>query len=209
MQTTTTAARVKPASYPSVIARALDAKERTPLVSEILALHGEILSAARTSLDKAIRIGELLVGIKADLAHGEWLSWLKANIPFAERTARNYMRCHAERELLKSASVADLGEAYRLLAAPTAPEDSDIEEQYAADQARLRVLEQKLNDPSLSIEQCYAIVKETGAMQNYWARRKLMAERECGRILNEAEKLGIKDQVLAEVNRMFRAEAAA
>lgn len=88
------------------------------LVSEIVALHGEIITAARTSLDKAIRIGELLTWIKSRLAHGQWLPWLKANIPFAERTARNYMRCHAERERLKSASVADLGEAYRLLSPP-------------------------------------------------------------------------------------------
>ena len=91
------------------------------IVSEIASLHGEITTAARSSLDKAIRIGELLAGIKAGLAHGQWLPWLKTNIPFAERTARNYMRCHAERDRLKSASVADLGEAYRLLSPP--PDD--------------------------------------------------------------------------------------
>jgi hypothetical protein len=97
-----------------------ESSQLSPLVSEILALHGEILIAAHNSLTKAIRIGELLVGIKADLAHGEWLPWLKANMPFAERSARNYMRCHAERDRLKSANVADLGEAYRLLAPPQA-----------------------------------------------------------------------------------------
>jgi len=87
---------------------------------EIVDLHNSIMAAALTSLDKAIRAGELLASIKAGLPHGEWLPWVKANLPFAERTARNYMRCHAERNRLKSASVADLTDAYRLLAPPPA-----------------------------------------------------------------------------------------
>ena len=105
----------------SKLARCTEGSMSPSIVSEIASLHGEILTAARTSLDKAIRIGELLVGIKGDLAHGQWLPWLKTNVPFAERTARNYMRCHVERDRLKTASVADLGEAYRLLAAPSEP----------------------------------------------------------------------------------------
>ena len=112
-----------PNTASTAIARALDA---TAAVSEIVALHGEILTAARTSLDKAIRIGELLAGIKSELAHGHWLPWLKSNVPFAERTARNYMRCHTERDRLKSASVADLGDAYQLLAQPQATERPGI-----------------------------------------------------------------------------------
>jgi hypothetical protein len=48
-------------------------------VAEIRWLHAEILAAARTSLDKAIRIGELLTGIKSGLKHGEWLPWITAH----------------------------------------------------------------------------------------------------------------------------------
>lgn len=88
--------------------------ESTPL-KEIIALHGEILQAARTSLGKALRVGELLEDVKGGLEHGEWLPWVKSNLPFSERTARNYIRVYQERDRLKSATVADLTQAYRLL----------------------------------------------------------------------------------------------
>ncbi len=87
-------------------------------LAEILQLHSDIQDAARTSLAKAIRIGGLLSEIKAGLKHGEWLPWLEANAPFSERTARNYIQCHNERDRLKSASVADLSGAYLLLTEP-------------------------------------------------------------------------------------------
>ena len=88
------------------------------LLAEIRQLHSDIQDAARTSLAKAIRIGGLLSEIKAGLQHGEWLPWLEANAPFSERTAQNYLKCHDERERLKSANVADLSGAYLLLAQP-------------------------------------------------------------------------------------------
>jgi hypothetical protein len=87
-------------------------------VSEIKKLHSEILDAARGTLDKAIKIGELLSGIKAGLKHGEWLPWLKANLTITERTAQNYARCFEEKDRLKSANVSDLSGAYLLLSEP-------------------------------------------------------------------------------------------
>ena len=40
---------------------------------EINRLHGEIMAAVRTTLVKAIRIGELLTERKKKCQHGEWL----------------------------------------------------------------------------------------------------------------------------------------
>jgi hypothetical protein len=37
-------------------------------------------------LEKAIRIGELLVTQKAECGHGNWLPWIKANLDFSEQT---------------------------------------------------------------------------------------------------------------------------
>jgi hypothetical protein len=85
------------------------------LVSEINVLHSEILSALRTNIDKAIRIGELLAEQKSELGHGQWLPWLEANIKFTDRTARNYMRVFENRDRLKSETLSDLTDAYRLL----------------------------------------------------------------------------------------------
>jgi hypothetical protein len=72
-------------------------------------------------LDKAIRIGALLAEQKASLKHGEFIPWIKANLPFTERTAQNYMRLYDRREQLKNESVSYLNEAYRLLTAPKTP----------------------------------------------------------------------------------------
>jgi hypothetical protein len=82
---------------------------------EISRLHKEILSHARASLQNAIRIGEVLSQVKEALKHGEWLPWLEEYAPFAERTARNYVKVFDNRVALKSASVADLGAAYSFL----------------------------------------------------------------------------------------------
>jgi len=83
---------------------------------EIRRLHEEIIGSFRMTLDKAIRVGELLTEQKASLGHGAWLPWIRENCPFAERTARDYMRFWERREELKTASLADLAGARRLLA---------------------------------------------------------------------------------------------
>lgn len=64
------------------------------VVSEINRLHFENLEAARMTIQKATRIGELLKQIKSELKHGEWLSWLGANVTFDVRTAQRYIRVY-------------------------------------------------------------------------------------------------------------------
>jgi len=86
-------------------------------VKEICTLHAEIFQAARKTIAKAIRIGELLTITKAGLKHGEWLPWVKENLPFSQTTASNYMRVFCGRE--KLATVANLTGAYRMLNEPT------------------------------------------------------------------------------------------
>jgi hypothetical protein len=177
------------------------------IVSEIASLHGEILTAARTSLDKAIRIGELLAGIKADLAHGQWLPWLTAHVPFSDQTARNYIRVYEHRDDPKFKTLLNLADVYRLLAAPPEPDASEIEEQRIADYARFRVYELRLNSPNLTIKECRDIMNEATGMEDYWRKITLDAERNLGAVLNEAEALGVKDQVLELVNLSIKAHA--
>ena len=85
-------------------------------IKEIRTLHASIMSAAKRSLEEAIRVGEILENCKTALPHGHWLGWVRQNLPFSERTARNYLRLFRNRDVLKSANVADLSEAYVLLA---------------------------------------------------------------------------------------------
>jgi Protein of unknown function (DUF3102) len=94
------------------------------VVIEINRLHAEICQAARTTIDKAIRIGELLAEQKEALKHGEWLPWLKANVEFSRQTADNYRRVYEKREDIKLLSVGNLTDAYRLLASGTDEPDT-------------------------------------------------------------------------------------
>jgi Protein of unknown function (DUF3102) len=84
-------------------------------IAEINELHRELQELAIGALDRAVRIGELLSKAKSRAPHGQWLSWLAANVAFSERTARNYMRVFENQDKLKSANVADLAEAYQML----------------------------------------------------------------------------------------------
>jgi len=87
-------------------------------IGEIVSLHSEIGGYLKITLDKAIRIGQLLSEQKASMKHGRWLSWGKDNLPFLERSGRNYLRMYDHREELKTANVADLTEARNLLTVP-------------------------------------------------------------------------------------------
>jgi Protein of unknown function (DUF3102) len=82
---------------------------------EINRLHRDLQALAMQSLDHAIRIGELLSKVKTQLPHGRWIPWLNSNVKFSERTARNYIGVFENRMALKSARVADLTDAYKIL----------------------------------------------------------------------------------------------
>jgi len=82
--------------------------------SEIKMLHNDIMGHLRQSLDNAIRIGELLTEQKESLQHGEWLPWVRDNLPFSDRTARRYVKVYSQKD--KLANVTDLKKAYFLLA---------------------------------------------------------------------------------------------
>jgi hypothetical protein len=90
-------------------------------VDEINKLHRELSSMARTTLAKAIRIGELLSSVKESIKYGQWGAWLQENVKFNERSARRYVTAFEHKdELLKDASsdtVSELGlvEALKLV----------------------------------------------------------------------------------------------
>src|SRR5947208_15001187 len=93
----------------------MEGLDQPTAVEEINRLHRDLEALAMQSLEHAIRIGDLLTQIKAQLPHGRWIPWLNSNVKFSERTARNYISVFENRLALKSAMVADLTEAYKLL----------------------------------------------------------------------------------------------
>jgi hypothetical protein len=87
-------------------------------ISEIIRLHEEIVEALKSSLPKAIRIGELLTHKKRRLGHGKFLPWVEKHLPFTSRTATNYMKLYRQRNRLSKEGVEKLGQAYKLLSSP-------------------------------------------------------------------------------------------
>ena len=84
-------------------------------VEEISRLHSEIKALFLNSLEKAIKIGALLEEQKKSLPHGKFIPWITENLPFGERTARNYRMVYKNRTTLNRQVVSDLNSAYMLL----------------------------------------------------------------------------------------------
>jgi hypothetical protein len=87
---------------------------------EINKLHNEVCEGLRTTIGKAIKIGELLKAQKRECNQGAWIPWMKANLKFSDRTANRYMRCYENRRELNPPQMADLtfAEIDRMLAEP-------------------------------------------------------------------------------------------
>ena len=87
--------------------------DETPL-DEICRLHVENEGDGRRSLDRAIRIGELLTAQKQLIGHGGFEDWLsEARLPFAPSTARGYMKAYLKRDELKSLNIRDISSALK------------------------------------------------------------------------------------------------
>jgi hypothetical protein len=100
---------------------------------EIEKLHQTFCVGLRKTLQTAIQIGELLVAQKKECGHGSWIPWIKANLSFDQRTARQYMSCFMNREKLNRYPNTDLTliEAARVSAKPTKEEEVPVELQEA------------------------------------------------------------------------------
>ncbi len=113
----------------------------------IVELHNGIMQAARRSVADAIQIGQIIADQKETMPHGEFLPWLE-ELPFAERTARNYMKLFEYRS--KTATIADLQEAYHQI------EQIEYDEKKEREQRDLDIV---------------ATYKSTGVKPPEWERR--------------------------------------
>jgi hypothetical protein len=84
---------------------------------QINTLHRNITELVRRSVSSAIEVGRLLSETKAALQHGEFTGWIKDNLIFSDRTARNYMRLYDNKDRVLQAE--SISEAYRLLDSKT------------------------------------------------------------------------------------------
>lgn len=84
-------------------------------IEEIIKIHNELQKLYYSGLDGAIRLGELLEEQKKNSKHGDFEGWIKENLPFSARTARNYRMVFKNREFLKRKVLSGLDHAYLLL----------------------------------------------------------------------------------------------
>ena len=87
----------------------------TTTVERIQTLAAELETLGKTALGKAVEAGNLLRECKKELAHGEWLPWLKDNFSFSHKTAMNWMMIGEAEAAGKLVTVTNLAEAYRLM----------------------------------------------------------------------------------------------
>ena len=92
-------------------------------VDEIARAHEEALSLAERSLERALRVGELLHHVRSTFpkraGKGEGFeTWVESTLPFSGRMARNYIRAFEHRAELNLA--VTFKDNLRLLAAPKA-----------------------------------------------------------------------------------------
>jgi DNA modification methylase len=76
------------------------------VVDKITSLHDKYQNSFSRTLEIGVEIGSLLCTKRKELKHGQWLPWAKKNLPFSDRTARNYIQIfqHADRLKLETAS---------------------------------------------------------------------------------------------------------
>jgi hypothetical protein len=98
------------------------------LAEQLKSLKEKYLAAVRTTLETAIEFGGVLVEAKEAVGHGNWSEWLRSNVDFSPRLARDFMTFYAYREELKSANLANLTDArHYLRKLSNSPEETEDE----------------------------------------------------------------------------------
>jgi hypothetical protein len=72
-----------------------------PDAAEIIKLHDVAVFFGTQTLMIAVKCGELLAKKKDSLSQGQWLPWVKRNLPFTDRTARRYIKVWHNRQTFK------------------------------------------------------------------------------------------------------------
>ena len=72
-----------------------------PDAAEIIKLHNVAVFFGNQTLMIAVKCGELLAKKKDSLSQGQWLPWVKRNLPFTDRTARRYIKVWHNRQTFK------------------------------------------------------------------------------------------------------------
>lgn len=107
--------------------------EISSIAANIEKAHKEFLESVKTSLDKAVYVGEQLILVKENLEHGKFLGWMEENISFSERTAQKYMRIARKQDVIEEKGAKMISEAYESITNPREEENYHKRYQEAED----------------------------------------------------------------------------
>lgn len=68
------------------------------MAEKINILHHEVLDGFKNICIKSIKIGEILVGQKDALKHGEWFDWIDSQLEIGPRQVENYTKIYFQRK---------------------------------------------------------------------------------------------------------------
>ena len=113
-------------SVDQIIPEAVDDSEDDRI--ELLRLHEsdkahqeDALGHLNSSIENRIREGEILTSRRNKCKHGEWLSWIKANAPYDQKTVWNRINLYRRHCEGKLGNVPNLTDAYLQMAECTKP----------------------------------------------------------------------------------------
>jgi len=161
----------------------LPTQDRTQEIRNELALLQHTL---KMTVDKAIRVGQLLTEQKAFVGHGNFIAWIEKNLDINERSARRYMALYEYRD--KTDKLSDLHTAYQQIETIEAQERQSREERERSIISEYRRTGVKPIGWTPKIEQS---VKDTDDNE---AKRKAQREKEEAERLQRAKEYQEKQQ---------------
>lgn len=139
--------------------------------SEINAAHQQAIQHADRAIEFARQAGDLLLKVKADLPHGDFLPWVEANCTVSQRQAQRYMAAAQGKPIplraIKNDTVSHLPEA------PKPPETKIVYVKYLTPKQKAA----KLERCERQIHAYYRKVYEAGAPLREIRDKKLYLER--------------------------------
>jgi len=95
-------------------------KNLVALAEGINEQHQLCKQSVRTTLEHAVKAGELLEKVKREVEHGDWGQWIADNCNLSSRTAQFYMKVSRKKRQLKNEMIShlNLSSAIKLLQKP-------------------------------------------------------------------------------------------
>ena len=124
---------------PKLVASGGKTPPKAPAPTELDALKGEILQlvAAANAETVAARaqVGKMLIKVKGQLQHGEWLFWLNDHVPFTAATAKRAIQLwhlsQSDPEAFEALRPLGLTKAYKLMSMAPAERDAFLGKAHA------------------------------------------------------------------------------